>query len=111
VTIEVADARAVEATLRAQGVTICDPVEMFGSHPVGRFSIARGIRFGFVRRGEFEECSGISDRHAISDRDTLGNIERSLDCAPQSLRSARDDSIFGREWVISGIYSVFHAGW
>jgi len=47
VTVEVADARAAEAALRAAGVTISDPVEMFGTHPVGAFLDSEGNKIWF----------------------------------------------------------------
>lgn len=51
VTFEVADARAVEAKLRAAGVTISDPIEMFGTHPVGAFLDSEGNKIWFCSQG------------------------------------------------------------
>ena len=47
VTFEVTDARATEAALRAMGVTISDPVEVFGTHPVGAFLDSEGNKLWF----------------------------------------------------------------
>jgi len=50
VTLETEDARATEAALRAQGVTIADPVEAYGEALVGSFLDSEGNKLWF--------CSG-----------------------------------------------------
>ena len=47
VTFEVADARATEAALREKGVTVSDPVQVYGSHPVGAFLDSEGNKLWF----------------------------------------------------------------
>ena len=46
-TLEVKDARATEQALRAQGVTISDPVAVYDGYPVGAFLDSEGNKLWF----------------------------------------------------------------
>ena len=47
ITLEVEDARETEQALSSAGVTISDPVAVYGSHPVGAFLDSEGNKIWF----------------------------------------------------------------
>lgn len=47
ITLEVEDARKTEQALRSAGVTISDPVVVYGEHPVGSFLDSEGNKLWF----------------------------------------------------------------
>ncbi|MEO7098916.1 MAG: hypothetical protein ABI162_06110 [Luteolibacter sp.] len=47
ITLEVEDARETEQALNSAGVTISDPVALYGSHPVGAFLDSEGNKIWF----------------------------------------------------------------
>ena len=50
VTLEVDDARETEQALRAAGVTISDPIEVYDGHPVGAFLDSEGNKLWFCSK-------------------------------------------------------------
>lgn len=50
ITLEVEDARETEKSLRSLGVTISDPVAMYGTHPVGAFLDSEGNKIWFCSK-------------------------------------------------------------
>lgn len=50
ITLEVEDARETERALRAAGVTISDPIAVYGSHPVGAFLDSEGNKLWFCSK-------------------------------------------------------------
>jgi predicted enzyme related to lactoylglutathione lyase len=47
ITLEVEDSYATEKKLRERGVTISDPVAMYGDHPIGAFLDSEGNKLWF----------------------------------------------------------------
>lgn len=50
ITLEVEDARETEQELSAAGVTISDPIAVYGSHPVGAFLDSEGNKLWFCSK-------------------------------------------------------------
>lgn len=51
ITIEVENADAFEKALQARGVKISDPVQLYGTHPVGAFLDSEGNKIWFCSEG------------------------------------------------------------